>query len=118
MLRIEADALRNARGELADAFRVAAGVRVARVDRLRERGRRAVARRLVGPGGETLELGELDDVGPVDAHAILAVLLRPVERAVREADQLVAAVPLERERREAGADRDPADVVEVEHGDP
>ena len=37
-------------------------------------------------------LRELDDVRPVSAHAVLAVLLRPVERAVGEPDELVAPV--------------------------
>src|SRR5262249_62269679 len=113
VLRIEADALRDPCGEIADTLRVAAGVRVACVDGLRQGRRGAVARGLVGAGGKPLQLRELDDVWPVDPYAVLPVLLRPVERAVRETDELVTAVPLQRERREPGAHGDVAAVVEV-----
>src|SRR5262249_42403263 len=99
-------------------LRVAAGVRVACVDGLRQGRRGAVARGLVGAGGKPLQLRELDDVWPVDPYAVLPVLLRPVERAVRETDELVTAVPLQWERREPGARGDVADVVEVEGRDP
>ena len=103
-----------ARRELGDALRVAAGVDVARVDGAREARRGAEARRAVGPAREPLQLGELDHVGPVGADAVLAVLLRPVERAVGEADQLVAVGAVLRERRDAGADGDRADLLELE----
>ena len=78
------------RGELGDALRVAAGVDVARVDGASEARRCPEARSPVGPAREPLQLGELDHVRPVGADTVLAVLLRPVERAVGEADQLVA----------------------------
>ena len=117
LLGIEPDAVRDARRQLADPLRVAAGVCIARVDRLRQRCGRAVARRLVGAGGKPLELRELDDVRPVAADAVLPVLFRPVESAVRQPDQLVAAVPLQRERRQARAHGDGADVIEVDARD-
>ena len=97
---------------------MAAGVGVACVDRLRERSRGAVTRGLVRPGGEPLQLGELDDVRAVEPHAVLAVLLGPVQGAVGEPDQLVSTVTLHRERRETRADGDLTDVVEVDGRDP
>src|SRR5207244_7603089 len=69
-------------------------------------------------GSKSLELGQLDDLRTVEPHPVLAVLLRPVEGAVGEADQLVAAVTLHREGREACADCHGADVVEVDRSDP
>src|SRR5204863_1081214 len=51
LFAIEADAVRNAGREIAHALRVATGVRVPRVDRLCQRGRRAVARGLVRARG-------------------------------------------------------------------
>ena len=70
---------------------VAARVGVARVDGAGEAGCRPEARRAVGAAREPLQLRELDHVRAVGAHAVLAVLLRPVERAVGKPDQLVAA---------------------------
>ena len=67
----------------------------------------------VRPGGEALQLGQLDDVRAVEADAVLAALLRPVERRVGEADQLVAADPVRREGGDPRADRDRADVLEL-----
>ena len=52
------------------------------------------------------------------ARPVLAVLLRPVERAVGEADQLVAADALHRVGRDAGAHRHRADLVDLERADP
>ena len=46
------------------------------------------------------------------------MFLRPVEGAVGEPDQLVAAVALHREGREPRADRHGADVIEVDGRDP
>src|SRR5207244_37878 len=63
------------------------------------------------------QLGQLDDVRAPDAHAVLAVLLRPVEGAVREADQLVAPDALVRVRRDAGRDRDLSSRVDIEAAD-
>ena len=97
-LGVGAQLERDPRGELADALRVAARVRVARVDRLGEARGGAVAGGTVRPCGEALQLGQLDDVRPVEADAVLAALLRPVERRVGEADQLVAADPVRRDR--------------------
>ena len=105
-------------GEVADPLGVAAGVGVARVDGLGEAGGRAVARRTVGTLGELLQVGELERARLVRAGAVLALLLRPVERAVREPDQLVAADALRRVRRDAGAHRHGADLLEVERPDP
>ena len=69
------------------------------------------------PVREAAQLGELDDVGAVDVRAVLAVLLGPVEGAVGQTDELDAARRLGREGRDAGADGDRADVVELERGD-
>ena len=88
---IDAEAGRDPRRQLGDAVGMAAGVGVAGVDRPGEAGRGAEARCAVRPGRQPPQLGDLDDVRPVDAHLVLAVLLRPVERAVRAADELVAA---------------------------
>src|SRR6476620_6286132 len=49
LLHVEPEPLRDLRGELADPVGVSAGVRVARVDRFRERGGGAVTGGLVRP---------------------------------------------------------------------
>src|SRR5207244_6096269 len=105
---------RDAGRELADPLGMAPGVRIACIHCLREGGCGAVARSFVGSSGEPLELGELDDVGTVEPHPVLAVLLRPVQRAVRQSDQLVAPVTLDGEGREAGADGDASNVIELD----
>ena len=46
------------------------------------------------------------------------MLLRPVEGAVGEPDQLVPPAALHREGRQPGADRHGADVIEVDCRDP
>jgi len=61
------------------------------VDGLGEARSRPVARRAVGPLGELLQLRELERRRLVRPRAVLAVLLCPVQRAVGEPDQLVAA---------------------------
>ena len=114
LFRVQTEPQRDSRGQLRDALRVAAGVRVTRVDRLCKRSGRAEARGAVRAGCEPLQLSELDNFGTVEAHAVLAVLLRPVEGAVGESDQLVASVSLNGEGGEARAGGDAADVVEVE----
>ena len=91
-----------------------ARVRVAGVDRFRERRGGAIACGAVRARGEPLQLRELDQFRAVQAHAVLAVFLRPVERAVCEPDQLVASVSLNGEGGEARAGGDAADVVKVE----
>src|SRR5687768_1953929 len=48
---------------------------------------------------------------------VLSVLLRPVERAVGQANQLAAVRCLSRERCDAGRDGDRAHVLELEGGD-
>ena len=92
---------------------MAAGVGVARVDRTRERRGGAEARDAVGAARDPAELGELGDVGAREAHLVLAVLLRPVERAVGEPDQRVALASVLRERGDAGADGDRAGRAEL-----
>ncbi len=103
--------------DLAHPRRVAAGVLVARVDRLRQACSCPVAGRAVGAGADALELREVDDVRPVDADLILAVLLRPVERTVRQPNELVPSSALHREVRDPDADGDPAHFVVLEHAD-
>src|SRR5262249_48673768 len=56
-------------------------------------------------------------VRAVEPDAILAVLLRPVERGVREPDQLVASVTLHGEGGAARADRHIAAVIEIQRAD-
>ena len=117
LFRVETDARRHACSELRHALRMRAGVSVACVDGLRQRRGSPVSSGQVGAGRKPLELRELDDVGPVQTHAILAVLFRPVERRVRQPDQFVASVSLDGEGGEARADRDAADVIKVESAD-
>ena len=97
---------------------MAAGVDVPRVDGAREARRGAEARRAVRAARQPLQLRQLDHVGAVGAHAVLAVLLGPVERAVGQPDQLVALAGVLRRGRDPGADRDRADRLEVERADP
>jgi hypothetical protein len=118
LLLVEAHPFGDARREVGDALRVAALVDVACVDRAREARGGAEARRAVGAARELLQLSQLDDLRAVDADAVLSVLLRPVERTVREADQLVPADSLDGERRHAGADRDLLGVVELHLAEP
>src|SRR5262249_35904255 len=59
--------------EVSDTLGMPAGVRVACVDGLRERRRRAVARGTVRTGRQPLELCQLDDVRPVEADTVLPV---------------------------------------------
>ena len=105
-------------GDLGDPLRVAAGVGVARVDGARQARRGAEAGDAVAADREPLQVGQLDDVGAGNADAVLAVLLRPVERVVGEPDQLVALASMVGEGGDAGADRDRAHLVEVERRDP
>src|SRR3954470_6945011 len=79
---VAAEAERDPRGQLADALRVGARVRVPGVDGLRERRGGAVARGTVRRVRELLQLCELDLGGLVYACAVLTVLLGPVERRV------------------------------------
>ena len=117
LLLVEPDALGQPRGEVGDPAGVAAGVGVAEVDRFGQARRGAVARCAIGAVGEAAELGELDDVRTVEVHAVPSVLLGPVQRAVGQADQLVAIERLLGEARDAGADGDRADEVELELAD-
>ena len=86
----ETEPARRPRGQLRHALRVAAAVGVAGVDRAREARGGPEPSGPVGTARQALQLGELDHVRPVGAYPVLAVLLRPVERAVGEPDQLVA----------------------------
>ncbi len=97
---------------------MAARVDVARVDRLRETRGRAVARWAIRPFRELLELRELERRRRlVRPRTILAVLLRPVERAVGEADQLIAPDSLRRECGDPCAHGDGADLLELRRAD-
>ena len=118
LLDVEPESDADARCELRHPLGVGACVRVTRVDRLRERRGGAVARGTVRACRDPLELRELDHVGAIEAHAVLAVLLCPVERAVGEPDQLVAPVALDGEGGETGADCHGTDVVEFQGTDP
>ena len=98
-----------------DALRMAAGVDVARVDGARERRRRAEAREPVADPRHDFELLGLDAAR--EPNLVLAVLLRPVERAVGEPDQRVALASVLRERRDAGADGDRAVLADAPFAD-
>jgi hypothetical protein len=100
--------------ELGDALRMAAGVDVAGVHGPREAGGRSEAGGAVGPAGQSLQLRELDHVRPICAHAVLSVLLRPVERAVGEPDQLVAVGRMRRRGRNPRAHGDWPKLVELQ----
>ena len=89
-LRVEAHPLGHAGCELADHVGVAARVRVARVDGVGEAGGRAQAGGAVGALGQPAQLLDPGDVRPVDADGVLALLLRHVERAVGDADEVGA----------------------------
>ena len=116
-LLVEAEACCDFRGQFGYSRRMAARVRVAEVDGLRQALGCAEARCAVRPVRQATQLGQLDHVGPVDVRAVLAVLLRPIESAVGQTDELEATRRLGREGRHAGADCDRADVVERERGD-
>src|SRR5205823_1241454 len=109
----EVELLRDLRRERGDALRMAARVRVPRVDRAGERRGGAEARDAVDTARDAAELGQLRDVGPGEPHLVLAVLLRPVQGAVGEPDQRVALAAVLRERRDTGADRDRAALPEL-----
>jgi len=104
--------------QLSHALGVAPGVHVASIDCAGQAGGCSEASRAVGAAGEPLQLRELDHVGPVGADAVLAVLLGPVERAVREPDQLVAVVRVLGRGCDADADRDGLDLLELQRRDP
>ena len=118
LLAIDPEAGCDPGRQVGNPLGVRAGVRVARVDRLGEARGGTEARGAVGPGGEPLQLGDLDHVGPVDAHLVLAVLLRPVERAVGAPHELVPAQLFLRHGRNACADRDRAGGLELDRCDP
>ena len=84
------EAARRAGGQLGHALRVASGVDVTRIDGACEARRGPEAGCAIGAARQAFQLRELDHVRPVCAHAVLAVLLRPVQGAVSEADELVA----------------------------
>src|SRR5581483_10884828 len=76
----------------------------------------AEARETIAAAGERLELREVGGAGYADL--ILPMLLRPVERRVCDADQPVPLTTVLRERRDAGAHGDRADVSEAPARDP
>src|SRR5205085_7235770 len=98
-----AQATRDPRRVVADPLRMAPGIGVALVDRFGEALRRPVPRGAVRCVGELLEIGAEDRLGRIRTDTILAVLLRPVEGAVGEPDQLIPSGALRRVRRDAGA---------------
>ena len=63
------------------------------------------------------ELRQLRDIRAGEPHLVLAVLLRPVERAVGEADQRVALATVLRVGGDAGADGDRTDRAEIGFAD-
>jgi len=114
----EAEPPRGSGGQVRDPLRVAACVDVARVDRTRQARGGAEAGCAVRAARESLQLGELDHVGPVRTRAILPVFLRPVEGAVGESNQLVAIGGMRRRGRDPDAHRDRAELVELQRRDP
>ncbi len=114
LLLVEPEPRCDPGGELGDARRVTARVGVSEVDCLRQACSGAEAGGAVRPDCQPSKLGELDDVRPIDVDTVLAVLLRPVEGAVREADELAAVRCLSRERRDPRGDGYRADVIELD----
>ena len=106
LLPVDAEPGRDPGGELGHALGVAAGVDVAGVDGLGEARCRPEAGSPVGAGREPLQLGDLDDVGAEDPDSVLAVLLGPVEGAVRLAHELVPVEPLRGHGGDPRADGD------------
>ena len=93
---------------------MAARVRVAGVDGARQAPRRAIPGRPVAARAEALQERQVEDVGPADVDAVLPVLLRAVERAVGEPDQLFVRLRVRGEAGHARADREVPHLVEVE----
>ena len=90
------------------ARRARSGCRVRRRAR-RRRARATPPREARGAVGRLPRAGRASARRPPrlgEPHLVLAVLLRPVERAVGEPDQRVALASVLRERRDAGADGD------------
>src|SRR5262249_58022142 len=75
------------------------------------------ARGAVGIGREALELRHRRHVVAVDAHAILALALRPVEGDVRHANELRAVDAVLWEGRDAGREADGAAVLHLRAGE-
>ena len=87
---------------------------VALVNRLRQAPRRPVLRRAIRRVRDLLEVGPQDRLGRVGADTVLAVLLRPVQRTVREPDQLVPSGAVHGIRRDPGAHGHRADALDVQ----
>ena len=117
LLAIEAEPDGDVDRELGDSMRMEAGVDVARVDGACKARGRAQSRGAVAAAREALQLRELDDVGAIAAGLVLAVLLRPVEGAVDEAQQLVAVRRVRGRDSDACADGDGAHLLEVQGPD-
>src|SRR3954468_6639318 len=109
----QAESRRDLRGERRDALGMAAGVGVARVDGAGERRGRAEACDAVDAACNPPELRQLGDVGAGGTALVLAVLLRPGEGAVGEADERVSLTAVLREGGDAGTDRDRACLAEL-----
>ena len=91
LLGVEAEQLGNTGRELGDDVRVMPGVRVARVDGVRETCSRLQTRSAVRRVAEARELGEVCEVGVVRAHGALAGLLGEVEGLVGDGNDLQTA---------------------------
>ncbi len=92
---------------------MAADVGVASVDCTGERCGGLEARRAVGVGCEPLQLRHRRHVRAIDAHAILAFALRPVERDVADANELAAIDTVLGERGDACREADGPAVLSL-----
>src|ERR1700675_4803402 len=90
------------------------GVDVSAVDGSRESGSGLQAPGRVACRGEPFQRGKLDYVGAVDANMVLAVLLRPVERAVHQSQQLLTLSRVPRCQRDPRAYGDRSHLAEIE----
>src|SRR4051795_4976151 len=93
---------------------MASRVGVALVDRLRQALRRPVLRGAVRRVRDLLEVGPEDRLRSVGADPVLAVRLRPVQRAVREPDQLAPPGALQPVRPDPSAHGHGAPALRVE----
>src|SRR5581483_6722242 len=104
-LRVEAELDPDAFGERRDHLRMARRRRVARIDEAHEVLRGTEPRVALRRALELLRRIHPHDARAVEARAVLAVPLRPVERSVRGALELIRARRMRGVRRDADADR-------------
>src|SRR5215210_9226819 len=116
-LLVGAEPCREPRRQFADPLRMASPLGVSGVDGLGEAFGRAVAADCLGGGRSAVEVARIQGVGAPEARLTDALLLRPVQRAGREPEQVVPADAWRRIGGDPGAGGDAA-VLELELADP